>query len=315
MIRRQTLQVAFVVLSFTTIVFTSSSARDGGTQYWYLFFSPLVIAASFYGVRGALLVGAATFVTLVLLYRNALITLQSLPFDTQAIADLLGRSPTSRILGGELNNSLFGTAVMLVGAVGIGYLGDRSRRLERQVAFMADHDPLTGLFNRRRFTTELEREAARCRATGDSSVLLYIDLDGFKQVNDQLGHDRGDQLLRDISVIFRDQVRAEDVIGRMGGDEFALLMPGVDAAAATAVTSRLLQAVESYSVVEGGTQLHVTASIGAVRLPGRATPDGRQLLIHADEAMYLAKRGGKNQARIAQPTTGVPAVPAAQPAS
>ena len=210
--------MAFVVLSFTTIVFTISSTRDGGTQHWYLFFSPLTIAASFYGVRGALVTGLFTFITIAFLYRNALIMLQSLPIDVHFVQDFMNLSPAVRLLGGDLNNAVIGTTIMLAIACGMGYLGDRSRRLERQVAFMADHDALTGLYNRRRFTDELQREIQRCRQTGGVSVLLYTDLDGFKAVNDKLGHAAGDDLLVHLAKILKDNTRDKDIIGRMGGD-------------------------------------------------------------------------------------------------
>ena len=299
MIRRRTFQLAFVVLSFTTIVFTISSAHDGGTQHWYLFFSPLMLAASFYGTRGALVLGFCTLATLVLLYQNALTMLQALPFDPITIADRIGRSPASRLLGGDLNNSLFGTSLMLVVAVSMGYMGDRSRRLERQIAYMADHDALTALFNRRRFTDELDREILRCRAQGASSVLLYLDLDGFKQVNDKLGHAVGDILLKDIAKLLSAQTRGNDVVGRMGGDEFALLLPGVSRENAEVMSQRLLASVAAYQVPDNGLGLRVTASIGVAPMPGAATPPSQALLIEADEAMYGAKRAGKNQVHFA----------------
>ena len=183
---------------------------------------------------------------------------------------------------------------------------------------MADHDALTGLYNRRRSTDELQREIQRCRQSGGVSVLLYSDLDGFKAVNDKLGHAAGDDLLVHLGKILRDNTRDKDIIGRMGGDEFALLMPGVEPAVAAAVTERLLTAVAAHPIPDNGLGLKVTASIGAVRLEGSNTPDARELLIKADEAMYQAKTAGKNRVRFAgdrhEPPAPVVGVPSQAPA-
>jgi diguanylate cyclase (GGDEF)-like protein len=298
MIRRRTLQLAYIVLSFTTIVFTITSVGDGGTQHWYLFFSPLVLAASFHGVRGALITGSITVFVLATLYRNALVNLQGLLIDPQTLADVMRHSPAMALLNGDVTSTVFGTILMLGAAVGMGYAGDRSRRLERHLAYMADHDALTGLVNRRRFIHELEREIALCRAERVLSTLLYIDLDGFKTVNDELGHAAGDLLLVDLAKLLRANMRDNDIVARMGGDEFALLMPGLDSNQALSVTSRLLQAVAGYRLPEGGDH-RVTASIGLVRMNGAHTPSAGALLVLADEAMYSAKRSGKNQVHFA----------------
>ena len=114
------------------------------------------------------------------------------------------------------------------------------KSFESQLQFLADHDPLTGLFNRRRFVQELDLEIKLMRRDGHPSSLLMLDVDGLKQVNDAMGHQAGDALVRQTAEVLRDRLRGTDSVGRLGGDEFAVLLRGSRVNEAAAVAQVLL---------------------------------------------------------------------------
>jgi diguanylate cyclase (GGDEF)-like protein len=172
------------------------------------------------------------------------------------------------------------------------------KRVELQLVHLVDHDPLTGLASRPRFLGELVQQLAQARRYG-GGALLFVDLDGFKQVNDTFGHRVGDQLLAGIARVLRARLRDSDVLGRIGGDEFAILLPFCDAQRARAVAGQLAQAVARHAIGAGDRSAAVTASIGIALFPDHgATAD--VLLRHADAAMYDAKRAGGRSVRLFQ---------------
>lgn len=169
------------------------------------------------------------------------------------------------------------------------------KELEDRLAVQARTDVLTGLGNRH----ELALSGAAALATGHAA-LVYCDLDGFKSVNDSLGHGAGDELLREVARRLRSCVRPGDAITRLGGDEFAALLPGVETIdVALAVADRMIEVVSAPYVVEGRT-LHVAASIGVAMAD--AGGDVEQLLRDADLAMYAAKSDGRGRRRKYEPT-------------
>lgn len=172
-----------------------------------------------------------------------------------------------------------------------------SKTVQEQLAHQAGHDALTGLPNRRLFSDRLEHAIAWARRRGSSIALIFLDLDGFKLVNDTLGHPFGDALLREVVNRLRYRVRDCDTLARMGGDEFTLIACDLDGPeAAQTIANRLLQAFEqSYQV--DGYDLFVGASAGIAMYPGDGE-DGPELLRHADTAMYEAKRRGKNRTQF-----------------
>lgn len=170
------------------------------------------------------------------------------------------------------------------------------KRVEAQLKHAADHDELTGLFTRRRLSVELDREVVRMRRHGGCATLLLLDLDGFKEINDRFGHSAGDELLRELSTHLRGLLRESDVIGRIGGDEFAILLPDTRLDGARNAAVKLLATVRTRGRVErDGVRAGVTASIGATILDGAETLDPEALLVEADIAMYRAKAAGKDQ--------------------
>jgi len=177
-----------------------------------------------------------------------------------------------------------------------GILTDIShlKRQEAQLLHQATHDPLTGLHNRREFNAIFERHLSRVRRYGGSGALLWMDLDGFKEINDGLGHKAGDELLSSLAHSMRGTVRDSDVLARIGGDEFAVLYLNVDESQAQVAAARLLDAIRKHTAVIEGQSLRSTASIGIVLFPEHGN-SASELLVKADMAMYQAKGAGRNR--------------------
>lgn len=157
-------------------------------------------------------------------------------------------------------------------------------------------DPLTGLANRRRFDDLLAGVVARARPEGQPVSLLALDLDHFKQVNDQYGHQTGDAVLRGVAWVLRECVRGIDTPARLGGEEFAVILPGTDPEGAWVLAERLRAAIEELRTAVGtdGEEIRVTVSIGTSTLAG-TTVEAARLALLADEALYRAKRTGRNK--------------------
>lgn len=172
---------------------------------------------------------------------------------------------------------------------------DKAMRLAAHAQVLAMTDPLTGLANRRRTIEQLEKCIARCERAGSALALIAFDVDHFKQVNDRFGHQVGDEVLIRIAELARDQVRASDLIGRTGGEEFVWLMPDAGAVEASNAAERLRVAIEKNSG-KGGLP-PVTVSIGYALW--RAGDDSGALLGKADTALYVAKEGGRNMVQRA----------------
>ena len=167
-------------------------------------------------------------------------------------------------------------------------------RYEQQLAHLADHDPLTGLANRRRFDAELTRHLDHARRYGGGGAVLMLDLDHFKEVNDTLGHSAGDQLIVSMAQLLRQGMRTSDVVARLGGDEFAILLPVADQAAAAHVAETIVQRVREHIRTLDGVARRVTASVGVV-LIGSGEESAGDLLAAADMMMYDAKDAGRDQ--------------------
>ncbi|MFN0094170.1 MAG: EAL domain-containing protein [Dehalococcoidia bacterium] len=165
------------------------------------------------------------------------------------------------------------------------------RRVEAELVQLANHDPLTGLFNRRAFETRVEREVERCLKGGTHAALYFLDLDNFKAVNDGLGHRVGDDLLQHVALVLGSALPAEAVLARIGGDEFGILIPQSETDAAAAYGAVIRDAIRDIRLVAAGRQVSVTTSIGIVMLPG-AGASSEGALANADLAMYEAKRQG-----------------------
>lgn len=169
---------------------------------------------------------------------------------------------------------------------------ERHRRLER-IRFLAMHDPLTGLPNRSLLNEHLARNLRRARREHNQFALMFIDLDGFKQINDRHGHDAGDDLLSVLAGRMTEQLRGTDTCARIGGDEFVVMLETVQSADSAALVAEKILACLSAPVQRGALQLQVSASIGIALYPHDGT-SADALLTRADDAMYQAKAMGKN---------------------
>jgi diguanylate cyclase (GGDEF)-like protein/PAS domain S-box-containing protein len=167
------------------------------------------------------------------------------------------------------------------------------KRLEQELTHQAFHDGLTDLPNRALFRDRLDQALARSARSREVLAVLLVDLDGFKQVNDSLGHDAGDSLLQQVSNRFADITRPSDTLARLGGDEFALMLEGASEQAATGAARRLLERL-SEPLNVAGREFALGASIGIVLHPGGAG-SSEELIRHADVAMYAAKEGGRGR--------------------
>ena len=166
------------------------------------------------------------------------------------------------------------------------------KQAEGRLAWLADHDPLTHLFNRRRFQEELERILNLATRYQRPGALLFFDLDQFKYINDTSGHQAGDALLKTVANMLLRAVRNVDVIGRLGGDEFAVLLPETSAAGAITVTKTILELLGEARLTVDDRTHRASASIGIALFPEHGN-DVHELLAAADLAMYQAKDAGR----------------------
>ncbi len=168
------------------------------------------------------------------------------------------------------------------------------RAMESELQRLAHEDGLTGLWNRRRFEQEVDRQVDRGRRYGERAALLLLDLDHFKEVNDAYGHSTGDALLRHVATVLRARLRSSDSVARLGGDEFALLIPGVSPDEAASAAESLIAHLRDNPLTCDGVTLPLTTSVGIAFLD-RHTTDGREVLRVADVAMYDAKASGRDR--------------------
>ncbi len=181
---------------------------------------------------------------------------------------------------------------------------EERKRYEGELGYLVEHDPLTGLLNRRGFVRELAQQIAYARRYGDGGAVLFLDLDDFKYVNDTLGHSTGDEVISDLACVVRKRLRETDIFARLGGDEFAVLLPHTAVSEAETVSVSLLEAVRNGCAVSLGEGRRVTVSVGITGFqePGKdLTPD--DILIDADVAMYAAKEAGKDRVAVASTAT------------
>lgn len=202
-------------------------------------------------------------------------------------AVLLLRETSRRAWNDEEHAMLEAVAGQL--AIGMRQIADH-RELER----LSTTDGLTGLMNRRAFQTNLENALDRAGRNGTSGALLFVDLDNFKQINDLKGHEVGDSVLCEVADLLCAQNRAYDLVARLGGDEFAVWLDDVTLELACERADQIVSAIKTLAETHSQTANPLGASVGLAQREKGSTEPLRELLIRADEAMYDAKRAGKN---------------------
>jgi len=263
-LRRALRLIAWATLAAGVFVLNVRTGAD--LRLGILYVVPVLLAASYDGLGWGIAFALATA-----LLRFG-VGIDQMPLDTSLQVRILNEAAYLTVVG--------------VAIAGLSQL----RRTQSQLRLLATHDPLTTVLNARAFASQLAQELGRNRRYGRPLALIYLDLDDFKKVNDAHGHATGDAVLRLVADAMRSAVRQADVVGRLGGDEFGVLMPETEGTLAHAVATRLAGGIRT---VFRGTP-SVTASIGVVAVSGTEAGSD-ELLRKADHAMYEAKRAGKDR--------------------
>ena len=170
-------------------------------------------------------------------------------------------------------------------------------RLIQQLQWRARHDGLTGLLNRRAMQETIEQQLTRSRRAGDTFAVVMLDIDHFKAINDRHGHAAGDEALKHTAALLQTCVRAVDRVGRFGGEEFVVLLPGFDLSQAAEIAEVLRARLVAQRMEREGGSLSMSASFGVAEWFGPAEEPSR-LLMRADQALYQAKRAGRNRVQV-----------------
>ena len=237
--------------------------------------------------RGALLlVGGLGLIVLTMLMR--------------ASAALFFSLDIASILQGNLVQTLtFMVSFMATLVSSFGFVFMAKERADFANVRLANQDALTGAANRRAVLEALESQLSKAQRQRTPLALLMLDIDHFKRVNDQHGHLAGDQVLRHFVHVVRQRLRATDMLGRYGGEEFLLLLPGTDLAGAQQLAQQLCQAVQAAPCDWQGQRIAVTVSIGVACAAAGHSRSWEALLQAADQALYRAKDNGRNRVEVA----------------
>lgn len=220
---------------------------------------------------------------------------------------LVGGAPGGTVFVETRMEQLVFTYTSFVNIIGtFGFVMMCNDRFNAELTRLAAEDSLTGAFNRRTFAAHANRAFDAARREARPLALLLIDADHFKRINDEHGHAAGDAALREFTRVFRNSLRRGDTLGRVGGEEFAALLPDCDERAGHALGERLRCAVETSHFRHDGKDVALRVSVGIAAV-GDADRDFESLSRRADRALYAAKRGGRNRVVIAAPADAIPA--------
>lgn len=179
-------------------------------------------------------------------------------------------------------------------------LQDELRRSNRLLMELSQTDPLTRLCNRRSLTEMLENELSRCNRNIVPCSLIMCDIDHFKRVNDEYGHQAGDEVLVAVAELLREHLRPYDLAARYGGEEFCLVLPETNLTHAAEVAERIRKRIEGCKFTGNLARLKLTVSLGVASASGRSEQPEDDLIRRADEALYLAKNNGRNRVETVQ---------------
>ena len=216
-------------------------------------------------------------------------------FQAYRIVWTLGESSIQSFMSaGTVHALAFIFIIILIVGSGFGILWMANARFEFELAELANHDQLTSVLNRRGAMTLADQEFSKMSRIDMDLAILMIDIDHFKDVNDRLGHNGGDKVLTAFAALINGNLRPYDILGRVGGEEFIVILPNTALDQAVILAERLRQAVETSAIEVEGEEVLMTASFGvAAYLPGIDTMD--RLISCADKALYAAKRQGRNR--------------------
>jgi diguanylate cyclase (GGDEF)-like protein len=249
---------------------------ESGFHYLPLMFIPSVVMTNSRRQAQVFIVGMLVF----------LFTLDAVARHLGALAPI---SNASLIAIKWLNITLF---IAMFSALA-SYYRQKIGKVEKRLQTLATQDPLTGLHNRRHFQPVAEREMARTLRSGGNSCLIIMDIDFFKPINDNYGHEAGDLVLVAVSRLLRKNLRDADTLARWGGEEFVVLMPDAQGSEAMTMAERIRRAVEACPVSYQGCAIHFTMSFGVTQFkPGDTL---NTVIARADQALYQSKAEGRNR--------------------
>jgi len=236
-------------------------------------------------------------------------------FALRALAALVGAEPFATLEGSVAPNAIqmlvFVCVIALEILGSLGFILMEKERSDRELRALAMTDFLTKALNRRAFTMRAEQEIAAAQRTGAQLALLMIDIDHFKQINDEYGHAAGDTVLAEVARIIGGCVRKQDTVGRYGGEEFGVLLPATNEAGALVLAEKLRNAVATTRYDVGGKRVSVTISTGVTVCQATCAncrSDINRLIGDADKALYQAKHGGRNRTAVTPVGCAMPLV-------
>jgi diguanylate cyclase (GGDEF)-like protein len=287
--RRNTAAVALVWLE---VLFHSAAGSlligwDSGFHYFLLMFVPAIVVGSKRQLAVPLVLGTAAFY-----------------IGLYALCAYLG--PLSPLQPWALHVAYIVNVALFIGMffAMAAYYRDTVVKAERRLLAAATTDPLTGLANRSQFHMRALNELSHGKRRGEPTALVLADVDFFKRINDEFGHEAGDKVLVRLASLMRENLRDVDVLARWGGEEFLALLPSNDSAAASVVAERLREAVASVLIDIGDRVIQVTMSFGISQVDD--VHDLQPATARADQALYVSKREGRNRINCA-PSAAEPA--------
>ncbi len=293
------LVIAGAVASLGIVAMISVAVPPGS----YLYYAGLLLAATY------------TYTVMRLGFVPASLVNWSIVALYEAVTLSTGTTPPAILL----NNSFFLVSINIVGMFACYYMEHYARadylkrrlirhqtvrlrvalasveKARRKAEEQSRRDALTGLFNRRHFQEMLTIELERTRRSPSPTSLILVDIDRFKRINDTYGHTAGDQVLRQVAGRVGFGLRRPDTACRYGGEEFTILLPNSDACSACNVAERLRADIETITTTESGDPLSITVSLGVATIPTGERWDSDTLINRADQALYAAKKGGRNR--------------------